>query len=278
VSLPESGIPLTSAFQRRISGALLRVLQPLARTVLRFGVGWDEFDQLARSAFVEVATRDYGIRGRPTNISRVSALTGLSRKEIHRIRALPSAGLEEPLSGRSPVAELLHHWHTDPDYLDAARQPLILPYAGAGCSFTGLVRRTGGDLSPAAARRELMRTGAIRQAPDGMLRVLKRDFMPAEADARLIEGLKFGLRSLLATVLYNATAGEGRPPKFQREVHCESIRATRLAEAKRMILGVLTGASERLDSYLSTVEAEQRLAGQSGRRKRVSVGFYYFES
>ena len=62
--------------QRQILGAILLVMRPIARALLRVGVGYREFSEIAKTAFVETATKEYGLRGRPTNISRVAVMTG----------------------------------------------------------------------------------------------------------------------------------------------------------------------------------------------------------
>jgi hypothetical protein len=269
--IAEADVP---QFQSRVAAAVLRLMRPLARTVLRFGISSLEFDQLARRAFVAAASEDYGIRGRPANTSRIAAMTGISRKEVRRLRQLSPQDFEVPLSKRNRAAEILHYWHTDPRFLDADGQPCALPYRGAEPSFASLVRRAGRDLSVAAARRELLHATAIEQTPDGALRALKRDFVPAGPDARLIEGLQFGLRGLLDTVLFNATRGRRGPAKFQREVHCDAVPADVAEEIRAGVNVRLSHASEQLDSYLSSQELPE---GEPGEVSRVSVGFYYFE-
>ena len=72
--------------QERIRKVLAGVLAPLARTLLRCGVSYTEFAELAKRAFIDAASKDYGVRNRPTNIARVAVMTGLSRKEVSRIR------------------------------------------------------------------------------------------------------------------------------------------------------------------------------------------------
>ena len=62
------------------------VMPSICRLLLRHEIGFREFSDLAKAAFVQVATEDYGIRGRPTNISRVAVMTGLTRKEVKRLR------------------------------------------------------------------------------------------------------------------------------------------------------------------------------------------------
>ncbi len=72
--------------QRQILGAFLIALRPIARIFLGFGMGFKEFSDIAKTSFVDVATSEYGLRGRPTNISRVAVMTGLTRKEVRRVR------------------------------------------------------------------------------------------------------------------------------------------------------------------------------------------------
>ena len=69
--------------KKNVNAALLSacriLLRPIALLLLKGGVTWREFSELSKSVFVSVATDEFGISGRPTNVSRVSILTGISR-------------------------------------------------------------------------------------------------------------------------------------------------------------------------------------------------------
>ena len=78
--------------KRYVLRALLVALKPIAKMLLRNGIGYREFAEIAKSAFVDVATSEYGLRGRPTNISRVAVMTGVTRKEVRRIRDKIASG------------------------------------------------------------------------------------------------------------------------------------------------------------------------------------------
>ena len=132
--------------QRQILGAFLIILRPLARILLRFGVGLREFTEIAKTAFVEVATNEYGLRGRPTNISRVAVMTGLTRKEVRRIREKIQKGEHSVTVKTTPMSEILHRWHAESEFLDDSDRPAVLPFAGEKRSFTSLVKRFGGDI------------------------------------------------------------------------------------------------------------------------------------
>ena len=76
------------AQQQPIKNACHHLLRPVVRMLLRSGITWKDFAELSKGVFVEVAREDYGLRGRPTNSSRVALLTGLSRREVARVRDL----------------------------------------------------------------------------------------------------------------------------------------------------------------------------------------------
>ena len=71
-----------------IYAATLRVLRPLVRLLLRYGVPFGAFSELAKGAYVEIAREEFGIPGRKQSDSRVAVLTGLSRKKVHRVSRL----------------------------------------------------------------------------------------------------------------------------------------------------------------------------------------------
>src|SRR5215467_10963761 len=81
-------------------------LKPLIHVLLSCGITWKEFAELSKTAYVEVATRNFGKRGRPTNVSRTAVLTGLGRKDVRKQRQALSAA-PTPLAGYVTKASLV---------------------------------------------------------------------------------------------------------------------------------------------------------------------------
>lgn len=260
----------------RLRAALLGALRPLAAMLLRFGIGYREFAEVARAAFVDAATAEFGVRGRPTNISRVAAMTGLTRKEVRRLRALAAAGTA---TGPGTVpAEVLHRWHTDPRYLAHHGVPLELPFEGTGPSFAGLVRACAGDLPAGAIRAELRRIGAVEETPSGALRPVRREVVPATAMDAMLEGFATGLRPVTLTVGWNAAAaGSGGHRRFQRAVTSRHVPLARVAEAEALLRGRLTTWTEEVDDYLAGVEQLPTADETEVPTVTLGIGMYYFE-
>ncbi|MGD8772267.1 MAG: DUF6502 family protein, partial [Gammaproteobacteria bacterium] len=117
------------------------MLRPIVRLLLKNGVMWKEFAELAKSVYVDVAGRDYGIGGRQTNASRVSILTGLSRREVKKQRDLLEGQPAPGPSKTSNATRLLSGWFQDPDFLDPSGEPKLLNREGGSNSFEALHRR-----------------------------------------------------------------------------------------------------------------------------------------
>ena len=197
-----------------LRNACRALLRPIALVLLRGGITWKEFADISKSVFVSVATEEFGIRGRPTNISRVSILTGISRKEVKRQRDLLD-GHDEPASSKTTDAtRLLSGWHQDAGYLDSNSAPRALPATGAAPSFESLFATYGGDTPEQTLIRELRNAGSVEENAAGELVALRRYHMPAAMD----EGnLRFFGTNLYdhANTLSNNLAPDGRTKRLE---------------------------------------------------------------
>jgi hypothetical protein len=263
---------MAESAHKKILRACYAVLVPIARTLLRAGINYREFDELARLAFVRVAGDEYGLRGRPTNISRIAAMTGLARKEVSRIRQERQTLELQPRTELSPLGDVLHYWHTDPIFLDDRGLPLRLPFDGSSPSFTDLVRRCAGDLPAGAIKVELMRTGAVAQDPKGTLRVLKRVAVPESVDDRLITSLSFNLFCLASTIAYNSNPSRKGKGRIERFVQSEGVSEASRARIRLIARRRIERFTEELDDLFSAVKE-----GKVEDSHRVGIGVYYYE-
>lgn len=266
---------MQDAIQRRILDALLLALRPIARALLRAGIGFREFDEIAKTAFVDIATKDYGLRGRPTNISRVAVMTGLTRKEVRRLRDKSAAGQGTMVVRPTPMATILHRWYTESEFLTEAGAPAELKFDGPGTTFSSLVRKYGGDIPPGAMRTELKRISAVEETEQGTLRALKRNVSAADVHERLVTGLARILYPAALTVAHNTS--KPNSTWIQRVVITESVREEDLPRLRRIGSDRLVEFTESIDDLFAAYEAlsDIDVSGSSGRS--VGVGVFYFE-
>jgi len=263
--------------QRRILEAFLVVLRPMARILLRFGIGFREFSEIAKTAFVDVASSDYGLRGRPTNISRVAVMTGLTRKEVKRLRDKIESGEQTLVIKATPLSEILHRWHSEEEFLNSESRPKPLPFSGDHSSFSSLVRKFGGDIPPGALRTELKRVGAIQEREDGVLDLIKRSVMPSGLDERLVISLIHGAYPLLSTVAHNVNPEREVDSWPQLTAFTQSVRKADIPRIRRISADRLTEITESFDDLFMAYEALHESEQESSDQNLVAVGVFYFE-
>jgi hypothetical protein len=263
--------------QKRILGAFLVVLRPMARILLRFGIGFREFSEIAKTAFVDVASTDYGLRGRPTNVSRVAVMTGLTRKEVKRIRDKLSSG-EDRLSVRTtPLCVILHRWHAEEDFLDQQGRPAVLPFGGGSPSFSELVRRFGGDIPPGAMRTELKRVGAIQEDENGNLKVIRRSVVPTGKHDNLIAALAHSAYPLLTTIAHNINTDIRDERWAQYTAFTKAVKSSDIRKVRRISSDRLVDISESFDDLFMAYESLHGEDTDEKQRTTIAVGVFYFE-
>ena len=248
-------------------------LRPIARWLLRSGITWKEFAELSREAFVQTAFDEFGIRGRPTNVSRVALLTGLSRRDVRRVREEaregPDRGAEDSLNHASRV---LSGWHLDADFLEPDGRPKVLRAAGEGPTFESLLKRYAGDIPATALVKELVKSGSIERLESGDYRVLRRYYMPRAMDGRAIERAGSVVADLASTVEHNLSRRPQEPSRFEGRAQNRHIDPRNLPAFRAFVEREAQGLLERVDDWLATHEAFDASAGS--RSLRLGVGVY----
>lgn len=266
--------------RERIRGALASVLYPLARILLRCGVGYPEFAELAKHAYVEAASGETETLARSENIARAALVTGLSRKEVVRLKKSDSK--EQTIHDNDEMtvpAAVLNAWHSNRKYCDRSGVPKILNFSGRGYSFCSLVRTRCRDSSAAVIRRELIRAGAIRVVGKSGLMAIKRHYVPDGADNKILVGLDFGLGRLAETIDFNSEKGYTYGARFQRFVQAPPVRLIDVPEVRKQVQLMLTEFSLRVDDLMASFQAQSKKRSNRTVKRfaNMGVGLYYFD-
>jgi hypothetical protein len=273
---------MRSPLQQALLVSLASILKPIAKLVLQGGIGCAEFIAVSKSVFVEVAAEEYGTRGRPTNISRIAAMTGISRKEVSRIKTESDIGRWNPDMEVSPANSVIHYWHFDPDFSERPGEPRTLPYEGER-SFTTLIKRYAGDIPVGAMRTELCRAGTVYEDPEGLLSARDRYFYSTRFDEDFIRGIAFALTNLGTTLVHNAyvhriasaTEGGSNSGRFERYAWTEHFSDEAIQAFKAWLSVEGKQFLERADDWMGKHEAPK--TEWITPRRAVGVGVYYFE-
>jgi len=249
--------------------AILRLLEPLARMALAFGVGVGEVQGLIELAFVSGARQEFQEAGDtdPENVARISVTTGLPRPTVMQLLAGTdySDVRSKPFSNKAAL--VLRTWCSDQIYLDGAGVPAVLPLRGTPPSFQALVKASAGTELSRTILKELLRMGAVRRVRRNHVQVVRRTYPRVVWDEPLIASFGEEIRDHLRAFVL---ALQGRdPPVFRRYAAQGSLDQEHAAILERDYSGLFNANINSLSRAL-TQETDPNKANP-GPKNRLSA-------
>ena len=265
-----------TAPEKALNAAVLRILRALIRVLLRYGMPFDGFTELAKRVYIEVAVKDFEIPGRKQSISRISTLTGIYRREVSRIMELPEIDDSDVTARHNRAARVIGGWLHDPDYSDGKGQARILELAGDMPSFSHLVRKYSGDIPGRAILDELTRVGAIEQDKQGKIHLLSRAYVPRHGEADMLAILGMDTADFLSTIDHNLQHAE-TDNRLQLKVVYDNLPEEAINEFKTLASRRGRDLLEEFNAWLAERDRDSNPDSEGTGRVRAGLGVYYFE-
>ena len=254
------------------------LLGPLIRILLRQGISYAEFSEIAKAVYVEVALKDFKVAGRKATRTRVAVITGLTRKEVKRVIDEAIKDRYEPKSKFSRLGRVLVGWHTDTDFTGPYGLPLELQYETNNpgeLTFAELVKRHSGDMSPRSILDELIRVGAVRETDAGWYRVLRREYITDAQGRDTFERTGFIVRNFVNTVDFNMTKSAPGKGRFERHVFpADGLRIEDMPLFDAFLRERCQTLLEELDNWLAKQPVPDAKKGD--RVMHTGVGVYHY--
>ena len=256
--------------QEILRSTLRKILMALIRTLLRNGMSYGDFDQVARKCFVDVAYRDFSPSGKKQTVSNVAILTGLNRKEVKKLSELDlrQPGRDDKQYNRA--VRVLGGWINDPRYLRKDGNPRDLDYEGRD-SFSQLVKDYSGDMPVAAMQKVLTSSSNIKFTDDDKVRLLSHAYLPSDDPIEKLVILGTDTSQLVDTIDFNLTAAE-EALRFQRKASNPRVAVDSIPEIKQFLQRKGQAFLEEVDLYLSQHETDQDSSAE------LSIAVFYHET
>ncbi len=263
------GLLTLDTMQETLRNTLRKILMALAKTLLRNGMSYGEFDRIARESFVDVAFDEFAPRGKKQTISHVAILTGLNRKEVKKLHERDAGQGELASQQYNRAVRVLGGWINDPRFLRKDGNPRDLEYEGQD-SFSELVRQYSGDMPVAAMQKVLLSSNNIRFTDDNRLRLLSHAYLPSDDPEEKLKILGTDAAQLIETIDYNLTANEA-DLRFQRKASNPQVAPAAVPEIKQFLKRKGQAFLEEVDLYLAQHESKDEESVE------LSVSVFYHE-
>ncbi len=267
---------MDSNAQSILTKAVLTVLRPLLRVLIRNEVSHAQFSELARQAYVDVAYEHFSIPNRKMTYARAAVLTGLSRKEVVRLNALRNADVKLKQSTPNRALRVINGWMHDAEFHTADGQPADLPIQGPTGSFSALVARYSGDITLGAVLDELARVGIVSRLENHHVRLESQGYIPKDNELQKVQILATCAADLLGTAAHNLENEQG-DTRFQRQLVYDNVPHDVAGEfriiGEKKAMELLVELNQLLDRAI-----RHDAAPNTDRTSRVGMGIYYFEN
>jgi len=268
---------METKIQISLNAAILKLMRPLVRILLRNGISFQQFSNLARWVYVDVASKEFGIKGKRQTDSRVSVITGLSRKEVRKMRNMKPLNDHSEVHCYNRAARVIAGWRKDPDFIDANGDPKALHFESGCNSFSQLVKRYSGDATPRAILDELKRVGCVRIVDNRKIMLIVEGYIPAGDKPAILSILGTDVSDLINTIDNNMSAQKnGR--FFQRKVAYDNMPRQAVEKFRKLGARESQKLLERMDGWLSKHDRDTQPNVTGTGRKRSGIGIYYFEN
>ena len=269
-------VAATPAEDQALQQALERLLLPLAQLAVARGVPYAVIDETLRRAFVAAAHAAHTGLPEHRRASRISAATGLHRREVNRLLEVAA----QPRSNappRSPAAMVFAHWRADKRYRTRSGAPRALPRVGAAPSFESLAQEVTRDVHPRALLEELLRLKLVTlDAASDRVTLTEENFVPRGDAPRMVGYLGANVGDHLQAAVANVLGQE--PAHFEQAIAADGLSAASLAQVRPLLREHWRRLTEDLVPLLERlIAADAARPGQQAEH-RVRLGLYGFDS
>ena len=262
--------------------SIQRLLRPLVRIMLREGFTYPHFAAIAQMAFVECAAKDFAAKGARTNVSSLSALTGMPAGDIKSaVTEKERFEASEILEVSNPFARVLHGWHNDRDYVGPYGFPVDLPFVGTPLSFTILTQRHASGVSPEVVLQELRRVGAVTEVGTNIWKPLKQEYIEPNLSPENLGRMASLVESLLSTLENNTRNKQDGTDLFERTMIVDAPLTNRQLRELQNYMKVVGGQFlQRVDTF-AAVDLQEKMGARADEVAEINAGlqcFLYVES
>ncbi len=265
---------MKAEIKKAISSAIIKVLTPLVRMLLKHNIPYGTFAELAKWVYVDVAFREFTVEGRKQTISRVSTITGLTRKEVKRLRETERPDDLGAAERYNRALRVINGWLKDKRFTDSKGRPRKLPLEGKN-SFSELVKEYSGDIPHRAILDEMRRAGVV-EVLDNKVRLLSRGYIVTKNEIDQLGMLGTDVSEFISTIYHNITCDPSEV-YLQRKTVYDNIPQEYVDELREKIRQRGQEFLEEIDHLISQYDRDVNPSIKGTGRKRLGLGIFYFE-
>jgi Family of unknown function (DUF6502) len=241
-----------------------RVLHPLVRILVRFGVSAGEFKAIVDSVYAHAGSEYLAQQGERVTYSKLAVITGINRAFLPAILANPQDEFH-PRSNTQlhRAVRVLNGWYDDKLFQTPLGDPAVLSIDGEADSFRQLVELYSGGVYHQTMLSELERVGAVRLLSGDRVRAMRRTPVTGGANLESVLTIAETAEDLLNTLEHNLLSPAREQLPVRALIGTVDLRALPLF---RTLVGKRAdGLLEVMDQFMRSHGPEPVRSGEATR-------------
>lgn len=241
------------------------ILRPVLKYCFRHSIKLQNLVEHIKIIFVELAEDAIKRSGDKVSASKVSALTGLHRRDIKRIED----GGENPRKDSDILSRVIGAWRNNSRFTTSNNRPKVLGCKGEDSKFAKLVTSVSADLNPYTILYALETSGIVERRGD-RVKLLAKVYIPSGNAEQNLSFLERDCQDLICAVEENALS-DVEIPNLHLTTEFDGIPSSSAKEIRHWFLEEGSKFHEKARKYLAEYDVDYRKRKKrSGNEVRVS--------
>ncbi len=259
--------------QQALLAVLEQLLSPLAKLCLAKGVSIQAAEEMMRRAFVQAATEDCDGLNPARLTSRISTMTGLTRREVARLQSEDAPARPQT---RTVATDVLTYWTTQSDYVNKKGLPIRIPRTGEAPSFEMLAASVTKDVHPKSILADMVRLGLVaHNTKNDTVSVVDAIFVPKKDWPQMVGFIGANVGDHLRASVDNVLHGGGE--HFEQALLADELSEESLEAAKSLITAQWRDLLTQLGPQLQSLMDEDKAKGRQ-KNQQLRIGLYSYKS
>lgn len=256
--------------------ALTKLLTPLVKLLIHFRITYPFLANLLKQIYVQVASEEFSLDGKPVSDSRASILTGVHRKDVRRL--LHESSVDDDISNKGSLgSQIIGAWLGGSPYSDQLGKPnpLFRLEKHGEPSFESLVESVGKkDVRSRVVLDEYLHSGAIEIDDNNMVHLNIDAFIPSAGFEEKTFFFGQNIADHLAVCEYNLT--QDTDAKLERCVYYEGLSQDSVNELEEIARQSSMELLKELNRKASQHKKKATL-NEEDKVYRMNFGVYFFK-
>lgn len=259
------------AVQQALLAVLEQLLSPLAKLCLAKGISIQASEEMIRRAYVQAATEDCEGLNPSRLTSRISTMTGLTRREVARLQSEDAPVRPQT---RTVATDVLTFWASQSEYVNKKGMPIRIPRTGEAPSFEALAAYVTKDVHPKSILADMMRLGLVtHNKKNDTVVVVDAIYVPKTDWPQMVGFIGTNVGDHLQASVDNVLQVGGK--HFEQALLADELSEESLEAAKSMITTQWRDLLTQLGPQLQGLMDQDKALGRK-QNQQLRIGMYSY--